>query len=146
MSESELVYRVSFVSEFRVMDADGKTIASLLVEPRDGVAHICALEVNVAHRRKGLATRLMNEAVREFGHQPMTLWVHSFHDRPIDDVDLLKFYARFGFERTDYPGGLLRKAVISTLTVSYCGDMKDTTYRYRMVDSSSTYDPNSVGW
>jgi len=90
-------YLINDCHSFNVVGKDNTYIANLDVVRRHGVALLTNLSVHHAHRRKGLARRLFEQAFAYYGDETLYLNVYGFHDRPMDDGQLTDFYRSLGF-------------------------------------------------
>lgn len=94
----EETYLINDCHSFNVVGKDNTYIANLDVVRRHGVALLTNLSVHHAHRRKGLARRLFEQAFAYYSAEDLYLNVYGFHDRPMDDALLTAFYRSLGFE------------------------------------------------
>ena len=96
---------------YSISDASDKTIANCSVIPRHDAHFVTNLWVDGEYRQKGFGDALLARAVAEYGEQhPLYLTVAAYTDRAMDDAQLILWYQRFGFELTDFPGGMWRPA------------------------------------
>jgi GNAT superfamily N-acetyltransferase len=95
------------------VDGKNETIASVKVYERHGVQWMTDVWVDPAHRRKGLATRLIRDAIARFGRDDLYLQVHSYYDRPLADEQLIAFYGRFGFALVEGAPGMMKRAAVA---------------------------------
>ncbi len=111
MTETDQLYRFNSSHQFYVPDESGDSIACVDVRFRHGVYWITAVSVDKAHRGKGLATMLINQAIRQYGEHDLYLNVYAYNDQPLDDRALVAFYGNFGFVSIDGAAGqMVRRA------------------------------------
>lgn len=89
-------------------DAKGEAIAHVRLFRRNATYWITDLWVAAEHRKQGIATRLMNEAITLYGDRVLYLEVRPYTDQPLTYEALAAWYARFGFAATDVPDVLRR--------------------------------------
>ena len=83
--------------QFSCKDANGDDYAGveLYIQP-PGVMWMTSLFVAKDERGKGIASRILNEMLRYFGHYPIYS-VKPYADGARDFDYLIEFYRRFGF-------------------------------------------------
>ena len=89
-------------------DAKGDTIAHVRLFRRNQTWWITDLWVAAEHRKKGLATRLMTEAVQLYGDRVLYLEAQPYTDQPLAIDALTAWYGRFGFVATEVPDVMRR--------------------------------------
>lgn len=114
MTETDQIYRVNSSHQFYIPDESGGSMACVDVRFRHGVYWLTSVSVDKAHRGKGLATRLINHAIAEYGTHDLYLNVYAYNDQPLDDRALVAFYGQFGFVSIDGAAGqMVRRATQS---------------------------------
>ncbi len=93
---------------FYVVNAKDETIAHVKTYARHGVRWLTDVWVDQEHRRQGLATRLLHEALAAHVGEVIYLTVHGYTNQPLSDVQLTNWYARFGFQPAGAPGVMVR--------------------------------------
>ena len=97
----------------RLARMDGNKVLSraYIRVPQDKKKPICIFRVwtRQSHRRNGLATSLMEEAVKEFGNRDMLLRVGPEKGSGVVKADLYRFYGKFGFVRKGETQTMIRK-------------------------------------
>ncbi len=73
------------------VDVDGDVAATVRVLAGDGCRHIGRVATAQAHRGRGYAARLMQEAIRRIGDEPVEIGAQAY---------LEAWYGRFGFVRS----------------------------------------------
>lgn len=100
---------------FYVVNPKDDTIAHVKTYMRHGVRWLTDVWVDPDHRRKGLATRLLNEALAAHPNEAIYLTVHGYTNQPLSDEQLITWYGRFGFVATGTPGVMRRPAPVTIL-------------------------------
>ena len=98
---------------FYVVNAKDETIAHVKTYSRHGVRWITDMWVDPEHRQKGLATRLMREALDAHAGEAIYLTVHGYTNQPLSDEQLAAWYTRFGFQDAGAPGVMVRFSTTS---------------------------------
>jgi N-acetylglutamate synthase-like GNAT family acetyltransferase len=93
---------------YSMSDPADKTIASCSVIPRHDALFVASLWVEGDQRHKHLGTALLARVVSDYQDRELYLTVASYTDRQFSDPQLIHWYERFGFELTDFPGGMRR--------------------------------------
>jgi GNAT superfamily N-acetyltransferase len=100
---------ITLQHRFYVANEKNEEIATVVLYWRHGVLWMTDVWVHGEHRRKGLATRMIEAAIAEFGHTTTYLNVLSYTNRPMSDAELLRWYHGFGFEPIlGVPGAMKR--------------------------------------
>lgn len=108
---TDQLYRVNSSHQFYIPDESGSSIACVDVRFRHGVYWLTSVSVDKAHRGKGLATLLINQAIAAYGTHDLYLNVYAYNDQPLDDRALVAFYGGFGFISIDGAAGqMVRRA------------------------------------
>lgn len=95
---------------FYVVNPKDETIAHVKTYFRHGVHWMTDVWVDPEHRRQGLATRLIREALAAHAGEAIYLTVHGYTNQPLSDEQLAAWYSRFGFEPAGAPGVMVRPA------------------------------------
>lgn len=93
---------------FYIVNAKDETIAHVKTYARHGVRWLTDVWVDPDHRRKGLASRLLREALAAHVGEVVYLQVHAYTNQPLSDEQLTAWYARFGFQPAGAPGVMIR--------------------------------------
>jgi GNAT superfamily N-acetyltransferase len=93
---------------FYVVNAKDETIAQVRTYPRHGVRWMTDVWVDPEHRQKGLATRLIREALAAHAGEAIYLTVHGYTNQPLSDEQLACWYGSFGFVQAGAPGVMVR--------------------------------------
>jgi GNAT superfamily N-acetyltransferase len=110
VAASETPYRIQNKDYYFVNDGEGEVIAHVEVGERHGVIILTNVWVHHEHRRKGLATQLVERVIADYGDRDLYLHVRAYIDQPLDDEALIVWYTRFGFEPiADAPGMMRRR-------------------------------------
>lgn len=94
--------------EFYIVDPKNESIATSTVYFRHGVYWLTNVWVHHEHRKKGLATQVINAVIEKYGQYPIYLNVDAYTDQPRSNDELFNYYARFGFVRSTDPGVMKR--------------------------------------
>jgi len=88
---------------YRITSKDGKLIVSsayVKVHPNKPCI-VCRVRTRKSHRGQGLATQVMQEVIKEFGHKyDLKLWPSPAKDGELTKEELRVWYRRFGFKDT----------------------------------------------
>lgn len=95
---------------FYIVNAKDETIAHVKTYRRHNVRWLTDVWVDPEHRRKGLASRLLREALAAHASEAVYLTVHGYTNQPLSDEQLTAWYARFGFQSAGAPGVMVRPA------------------------------------
>lgn len=93
-----------------IVDAKDETIAHVKTYRRHGVRWLTDVWVDPDHRKQGLATRLIREALAAHAGEDLYLTVHGYTNQPLSDDQLAVWYGRFGFQPAGAPGVMRRPA------------------------------------
>lgn len=106
--EPELV--IQLVHGFTIVSRKNETIATANVhEGYFGVYLLTDVWVHHEHQRQGLGTRIMRAVVERFGDRDIHLNVHGYAGQPLRNIQLVAWYASFGFREVEgAPGRMLR--------------------------------------
>ena len=95
---------------FQNHDTDGEIVTEGESFIRHGVRWIAKLWVQDSYRGKGLGNALLQALIREYQQDDLYRNVLAYNGQPIPDENLIKWYGKFGFVPTDFPGALRRPA------------------------------------
>ena len=94
-----------------IANAHDEPIATLDVVEAYSARYIVNVWVHPDEQQQGYASDLLRSAVATFGQHDLYLHALPYADRPLNEVDLCAFYARFGFQPIPaFPGGMYRLA------------------------------------
>lgn len=88
---------------YEIRDADGENIAHARVKETPGGLWLTDVWCKAAHRRKGLATKLVTRVVQDWCNHDLFLSVEPYTDQPMGAPALQVFYLSFGFQFTGVP-------------------------------------------
>lgn len=94
--------------EFCIVSDENETIATATVFFRPDGLYISNVWVHAKHRRKGLATKIIQAVLDTYGLQDLYLGVFPFIDQPMNEEELMVFYQKFGFGIIG-PMGLMKR-------------------------------------
>lgn len=93
---------------FYVVNGKDETIAHVKTYARHGVRWLTDVWVDPEHRRQGLATKLIREALAAHAGEVLYLNVHGYTNQPMSDAQLTRWYGFFGFQLAGAPGVMVR--------------------------------------
>ena len=104
----EVKYHVQWRHEFAIVSAENHSIATATVLLNNGRMLITNVWTDPQHRKKGLATKVMQAVISYHGLSD--LWLHAtpYTDQPLHWEKLVAWYQTFGFELVNEIGTMKR--------------------------------------
>lgn len=92
-----------------IVSASNERIATAsIVYMQNGTLLLTSVWVHHEHRRKGLATALIDQVLRIYGDRTVWLNVHPYTNIPMGYQKLVKFYESFGWTLQTASGAMAR--------------------------------------
>lgn len=100
--------RVQDYHVFHIVNKKNKVVSHAHVYRKFGQLYVTDVWTEGEERGKGFATSVLQAVLAMYGHEDLYLLVSPYTDQPLDELDLVRFYQRFGFEMVG-PVGLMKR-------------------------------------
>lgn len=102
-------YIIQSTHDFMIVSASNERIATAsIVYMQNGTLLLTSVWVHHEHRRKGLATALIDQVLQIYGDRTVWLNVHPYTNIPMGYQKLVKFYESFGWTLQTASGAMVR--------------------------------------
>ncbi len=144
-------HRVQQGHYFYIKDGSNDKIANVLVWSRHNVLYVTDLWVHHEHRHKGFGTRLLKHVIDKFGWNDLFLSVSAYTNQPLTDINLARWYQKFGFENIpEAPGMMKRTGIVPWMVCRAYAELLHEQYEelapdfnYETREDTRQFDPES---